>query len=110
MPTTAHDLVIRGGAVFDGTGGPGRVADVAVTDGVITAVGAVPGRGVEEIEAHGRVVTPGFVDIHTHYDSQAVWDDTTAPSAFHGVTTVVMGNCGSASRPVAPRTGVVSSS
>ena len=98
------DLVIRGGAVIDGTGRDPVEADVAVKDGRIAAVGEVPGRGREEIDARGRVVTPGFVDIHTHYDGQAVWDSHLAPSAQHGVTTAVMGNCGVGFAP-GPRRG-----
>jgi N-acyl-D-aspartate/D-glutamate deacylase len=90
----AYDLVIRGGEVFDGEGGPGRKADVAVKDGRIVAVGKVAATGLEEIDARGRIVTPGFVDIHTHYDGQAAWDERMQPSSWHGVTTVVMGNCG----------------
>ncbi len=88
------DLVIRGGTVIDGTGGAPRVADVAIEGGRIAEVGRVAARGREEIDARGRCVTPGFVDIHTHYDGQAVWDPHLAPSAWHGVTTAVMGNCG----------------
>ncbi|MEQ1787666.1 MAG: amidohydrolase family protein, partial [Acidimicrobiales bacterium] len=99
---TAHDLVIRGGTVVDGTGAPGRTADVAITDGVVTEVGSVDGRGREEIDADGALVTPGFVDIHTHYDGQATWDEQLTPSCWHGVTTVVMGNCGVGFAPVAP--------
>jgi N-acyl-D-amino-acid deacylase len=98
----AHDLVIRGGFVVDGTGAPGRTADVAVTDGVVTEVGRVGGTGREEVDADGALVTPGFVDIHTHYDGQATWDELLTPSCWHGVTTVVMGNCGVGFAPVAP--------
>ncbi len=90
----AYDLVIRGGRVFDGSGGPPHIADVAVKNGVIVAVGKVAGSGAEEIDAAGHIVTPGFVDIHTHYDGQATWDGRMQPSSWHGVTTVVMGNCG----------------
>ncbi len=97
-----HDLVIRGGTVVDGTGGAPFDADVAIKDGRIVKVGAVPGSGAEEIEAKGKLVTPGFVDIHTHYDAQAVWDQHLAPSAWHGVTTVVMGNCGVGFAPCKP--------
>ena len=89
-----HDLVIRGGTVVDGTGAPRFVADVAVDGGIITAVGHISAQGREEIDATGKIVAPGFVDIHTHYDGQATWDSEMAPSSWHGVTTVVMGNCG----------------
>ncbi len=89
-----HDLVIRGGTVVDGTGAPRFVADVAIDGGTIIAVGEVSAQGREEIDARGKIVAPGFVDIHTHYDGQATWDAEMAPSAWHGVTTVVMGNCG----------------
>jgi N-acyl-D-aspartate/D-glutamate deacylase len=88
------DLAVRGGTVHDGTGATARVSDVGVKDGIIVAIGEVAGSAEEEIDATGCIVTPGFVDIHTHYDGQAVWDDRLAPSSLHGVTTVVMGNCG----------------
>ena len=94
------DLVIRGGELADGDGGPLRPADVAVADGRIVAVGQVSGRGREEIDARGKLVTPGFVDIHTHYDGQATWDSRLQPSSWHGVTTAVMGNCGVGFAPV----------
>ena len=102
-----HDLVIRSGTVVDGTGAPGRVADVAISDGVVTHVGgddgtAVDGPARQEIDADGALVTPGFVDVHTHYDGQATWDALLSPSCWHGVTTVVMGNCGVGFAPVAP--------
>ena len=71
-----------------------RTADVAITDGTVTEVGKVDGKGRHEIDADGQLVTPGWVDIHTHYDGQATWDDVLAPTAWHGVTTLVMGNCG----------------
>jgi N-acyl-D-aspartate/D-glutamate deacylase len=96
------DLVIRGGTVVDGTGSAGFAADVAVKDGRIAAIGANLPRGREEVSAKDRLVTPGFVDIHTHYDGQAVWDSHLAPSAIHGVTTAVMGNCGVGFAPVHP--------
>ena len=89
-----HDLVIRGGTVVDGTGAPRFVADVAVDGGIVSAVGQISAQGREEIDATGKIVAPGFVDIHTHYDGQATWDSEMAPSSWHGVTTVVMGNCG----------------
>ena len=98
----AYDLVIRGGRVVDGSGAEGFDADVAVKDGRIAAVGTVAGSGVEEIDARGRLVTPGFVDIHTHYDGQATWDGRMQPSSWHGVTTVVMGTCGVGFAPCRP--------
>ena len=98
----AHQLVIRGGAVVDGTGSAPREADLSVDDGVITAIGKVEDRGETEIDARGRLVTPGWVDIHTHYDGQVTWDPLLSPSCWHGVTTVVMGNCGVGFAPVAP--------
>jgi N-acyl-D-amino-acid deacylase len=98
----AHDLVVRGGTVIDGTGAPGVVADVAIDDGLVTQVGRVSGRATRELDADGALVTPGFVDIHTHYDGQATWDEQLTPSCWHGVTTVVMGNCGVGFAPVAP--------
>ena len=97
-----HDLVIRGGEVADGSGGAVSRGDVAIDDGRISAVGRVADRGREEIDAKGKLVTPGFVDIHTHYDGQATWDPVLAPSSWHGVTTLVMGNCGVGFAPVRP--------
>ncbi|MEP6623850.1 MAG: amidohydrolase family protein [Acidimicrobiia bacterium] len=88
------DLVIRNGTVIDGTGRPGFAADVAIDDGIITEVGPDLARGTREIDADGQVVTPGFVDIHTHFDGQVTWDPIVAPSSIHGVTTIAMGNCG----------------
>ena len=99
-----HDLVIQGGTVVDGTGGATRTADVAISDGIITEVGQVDGPATRD---HRRrrpaYVTPGFVDIHTHYDGQVTWDPMLTPSCWHGVTTVVMGNCGVGFAPGAPR-------
>ena len=91
---TAPDLIIRNGTVVDGTGGDPYRADVAVVGASIAAIGAVGGRGTTELDATGLLVTPGFVDVHTHYDGQVTWSDTLAPSSGHGVTTVVVGNCG----------------
>ncbi len=102
---TSHDLVIRSGRVVDGTGAPARTADVAIDDGVITAVGSTSGEvgpGRREIEADGALVTPGFVDVHTHYDGQATWDPELTPSSWHGVTTTVFGNCGVGFAPARP--------
>ena len=90
----SYDLVIRGGTIVDGLGGEPFVGDVAVSDGVIVAVGTVDGSAAREIDASGLLVTPGFVDLHTHYDGQAIWSDRLTPSSRHGVTTAVMGNCG----------------
>ncbi|HSG88717.1 MAG TPA: amidohydrolase family protein [Pseudomonadales bacterium] len=97
-----HDLVIRGGNVADGTGAGLREADVAISGGIVTEVGSVRGSGAEEVDARGLLVTPGFVDIHTHYDGQATWDSRLAPSSGHGVTTAVMGNCGVGFAPCRP--------
>jgi N-acyl-D-aspartate/D-glutamate deacylase len=99
---TALDLVIRGGAVVDGTGQPSMRADVAVREGIIVEVGRVRERGAEEIDADGLVVTPGFVDGHTHMDAQVFWDPYGSSSCWHGVTTVVMGNCGFTLAPARP--------
>jgi len=97
------DLIIRNGTVIDGTGAPGDVADVAVSDGVITEVGpSIDGSAAREIDADGLLVTPGFVDIHTHFDGQVTWDPIVAPSSLHGVTTIAMGNCGVGFAPAAP--------
>ncbi len=97
-----HDLVIRGGTVVDGTGAAARLADVAIDNGTITKVGTITEAGKREIDATGHLVTPGWVDIHTHYDGQATWDPLITPSCWHGVTTVVMGNCGVGFAPARP--------
>ena len=95
-----HDTIIRNGLIYDGTASAPFEADIAIDGGVITLVGTVDGKGANEINAKGQIVTPGFVDIHTHYDGQAAWGDTLDPSSLHGVTTAVMGNCGVGFAPV----------
>ena len=95
------DIVIRGGTVFDGSGAPGRDADVAIADGVIREIGPDLA-GERELDASGCAVAPGFIDIHTHYDAQVFWDPALRPSSYHGVTTVVAGNCGFAIAPTRP--------
>jgi len=99
------DTVIRGGTLVDGRGGPARRGDLGIRDGRIAALGDVPGDARETLDATGRVVAPGFVDIHTHYDAQAFWDGTLSPSLYHGVTSVVGGNCGFSIAPLAPGAG-----
>ncbi|APE16902.1 amidohydrolase [Mycobacterium sp. WY10] len=98
----SYDLVIRNGTIVDGLGGAPYRGDVAVADGVIAAVGTVSETGEREIDATGLLVTPGFVDLHTHYDGQAIWSDRMIPSSAHGVTTAVMGNCGVGFAPCRP--------
>jgi N-acyl-D-aspartate/D-glutamate deacylase len=100
--STMYDLVIRKGTIIDGSGDARFVADIAVSDGKIVKVGEVQESGQREIDAAGLLVTPGWVDVHTHYDGQATWDPVLAPSSWHGVTTVVMGNCGVGFAPVKP--------
>src|SRR6185503_19742109 len=95
------DLVIRSGTVYDGTGAPGRIADVAIADGVIREIGTGLS-GARELDATGCAVAPGFIDIHTHYDAQVFWDPALRPSSYHGVTTVVAGNCGFSIAPTRP--------
>jgi N-acyl-D-amino-acid deacylase len=97
-----HDLIIRGGHVVDGTGNEPQTADVAIDNGIVTEIGRVKGAARQTIEADGLTVTPGFVDIHTHYDAQATWDPHLTPSSWHGVTTAVCGNCGVGFAPAAP--------
>ncbi len=96
------DLVIRGGTIVDGLGGEPYVGDIAIADGAIRAIGVVDAPGDREIDATGLHVTPGFVDLHTHYDGQAIWSDRMTPSSAHGVTTAVMGNCGVGFAPCRP--------
>ena len=97
-----RDLIIRNGTIVDGTGGQPFVGDLAISGDRIVEVGHVEGQGRREIDATGKIVTPGWVDIHTHYDGQATWDPLLAPSSWHGVTTAIMGNCGVGFAPVRP--------
>ena len=97
-----HDLIITGGTIVDGSGSAPYKADIAVDGDLITRIGHDLGEARQTIDAGGKIVTPGFVDIHTHYDGQATWDDVMAPSSWHGVTTVVMGNCGVGFAPARP--------
>lgn len=97
-----HDLVIRGGTILDGSGNPAFSGDIAISDGRVTQVGGVAGDGKRTIDASGCFVTPGWIDIHTHYDGQATWDPYLSPSTWHGVTTAIMGNCGVGFAPVKP--------
>ncbi len=97
-----HDLVITGGTVIDGTGAAAFRADIAIDDGVITEIGTITDPGRTTVDATGLVVTPGFIDHHTHYDGQITWDPVLAPSSTNGVTSVVVGNCGVGFAPVAP--------
>lgn len=97
-----HDVVIRNGLVYDGSGAEPFEADIAIDGSKITAIGRIADSGREEIDAKGQIVTPGFVDVHTHYDGQVTWDPYLQPSTYHGVTTAVMGNCGVGFAPCAP--------
>ena len=97
-----HDVIIRNGTVVDGTGAPARHADVAIADGKIVEIGKVSGRAHKTIDASDCVVSPGFIDPHTHYDAQICWDGAVTPSSWHGVTSVVMGNCGVGIAPCRP--------
>ena len=98
----AHDLVIRGGYIVDGTGAAGYSGDLAIAGGRIAEVGTVSGRGAREIDADGLVVAPGFIDPHTHYDAQLTWDPVASCTSWHGVTTIVTGNCGFTLAPCRP--------
>jgi N-acyl-D-aspartate/D-glutamate deacylase len=97
-----HDVVIRGGLVVDGLGGPASHADLAIDGGTISAVGGTVGRGRREVDADGRLVVPGFVDLHTHLDGQVAWDPDLTPCSRHGITSVLLGNCGMSFAPVRP--------
>src|SRR5262245_10411117 len=97
-----HDLVVRHGTIVDGSGSSPREGDVAIDGDRVTSVGGTAGKGRREIDARGLLVTPGWVDIHTHYDGQVTWDPWVTPSSWHGVTTVVMGNCGVGFAPAEP--------
>ena len=98
-----HDIVIRGGTIIDGTGAEGFIGDVAIDGETLAQVGGDVGPGKREIDAKGLLVTPGWVDVHTHYDGQATWDPMLAPSSWHGVTTVLFGNCGVGFAPCKPQ-------
>ena len=95
-----YDLIIKNGTVIDGTGSPRRMASISIKDGKIVEVGDISSQAKRVIDAKDKLVTPGWVDIHTHYDGQATWDSYLTPSSWHGVTTSVFGNCGVGFAPV----------
>src|SRR5215468_9563426 len=99
-PTLMYDIVIRGGSIIDGTGQPAFSGDLAIVDGRVAEVGGKAGPARRDIDAAGLLVAPGWVDVHTHYDGQATWDKELAPSSWHGVTTILFGNCGVGFAPV----------
>ena len=99
----AHDLVIKGGSLIDGIGADARHADIAIDGGRISRIGDLTGvEAATEIDASGKIVTPGFVDVHTHLDAQVGWDPEMRSSSYHGVTTALIGNCGVTFAPVSP--------
>src|SRR5213076_8402 len=100
----AYDILIKNGTLIDGTGAPARRVDVGIADGKIVEVGAISGNARRTVDASGLVVSPGFIDPHTHYDAQICWDGGLTPSSWHGVTSVVMGNCGVGIAPCKPET------
>ena len=97
------DLALRNATLIDGSGGARYHGDLGIADGRIVAIGDVPGRADEEIDVGGAVVAPGFIDVHTHYDAQVFWDPMVSPSVYHGVTTVLAGNCGFTLAPLSGR-------
>jgi len=97
-----HDLIIRNATIIDGSGSSAFTGDIAIADGKVVAVGTVVGNGTSTIDAAGLAVAPGFIDHHTHYDAQISWDPLLTPSSWHGVTTVVLGNCGLGVAPCKP--------
>ena len=97
-----YDLIIRNATIVDGTGRPSFDGDVAISDGKIAKVGAVDGEAKREIDAQGKLLAPGWVDVHSHMDGQATWDPLCSPAANHGITTLIMGNCGVGFAPCAP--------
>ena len=100
-----YDLIIKNGLLIDGTGALGVNGDLGVKDGKIVALGKIEGKAKQEFNAHGRVVSPGFIDIHTHFDPQLCWDGLATPSIEHGITTVVTGNCSLSLAPIRDKAG-----